>query len=140
MNSTRTADRIFVRLDRGEELISSLEDLREEYSITNGFFQGVGAVGKVKLGNYDVENQEYREDEFTGSFEVPSFSGNIGPDKIHAHITVSDSDYSARAGHCSMGLVSGTFEIVILITEDNPLWHQYDAETGLDVFDFSQSG
>ncbi len=135
METRKKDDRIFVRLERGEEVLDSLDRIREEYGITNGFFQGIGAVDKVKLGNYDVEEKEYHEKEVEGSFEVPSFSGNIGPDKIHAHITVSDRTYSPKAGHCGMARVSGTFEVVILTTEGVPLKHQYDGETGLDVFD-----
>ena len=137
MESVSKGDRIFVRLDRGDEVISSLEELRRKYGIENGFFQGIGAVDRVKLGNYDVETQEYREKEFEGAFEVPSFSGNIGPDKIHSHITVSDSSYSPKAGHCGMARVSGTFEIIVLTTSDTPLYHRYDSATGLDVFDLS---
>lgn len=137
MESISQDDRIFARLERGEEILSCLGDLRDEYEIENGFMQGIGAVDKVKLGNYNVEEEEYREREFTGTFEVPSFSGNIGPDKIHAHITVSDPSYTPKAGHCGMARVSGTFELIILTTSKNPLYHQYDPSTGLDVFDFS---
>ncbi len=140
MDSVRNDDRIFVRLERGEEVLSCLENLRDEYDIENGFLQGIGAVDKVKLGNYDVEEQEYREEEFVGSFEVPGFSGNIGPDKIHTHITVSDSSFSPLAGHCGFARVSGTFELIILTTPDNPLRHKFDSETGLDVFDLSVKG
>lgn len=135
MDSVRRDDRIFVRLERGEEIISSLKELREMYSIENGFLQGIGAVDSVKLGNYNVEEQEYMEEEFDGSFEVPCFSGNIGPDKIHAHITVSGPSFVPKAGHCGMARVSGTFELIILTTEENPLRHQFDPDTGLDVLD-----
>jgi len=137
MDSVRHEDRIFVRLERGEEIISSLEDLRAKYKIENGFLQGIGAVDRVKLGNYNVEEQEYREEEFNGSFEVPCFSGNIGPDKIHTHITVSDESFVPKAGHCGVARVSGTFELIIVTSEEIPLRHQFDPETGLDVFDFS---
>lgn len=137
MDSVRCDDRIFVRLERGEEVLSCLSELRDEYDIKNGFLQGIGAVDQVKLGNYDVEEQEYREEEFVEAFEVPSFSGNIGPDKIHTHITVSDHSFSPKAGHCGMARVSGTFELIILTTSDSPLNHQFDPSTGLDVFDLS---
>lgn len=135
MKTNKKEDKIFVRLDRGEEIIEKLEELREKYDIKNGFFQGIGALGKVKLGNYNVENQEYKEKEFEGSFEVSNFAGNIGPDKIHAHITLGDRDFKAKAGHCSYGEVSGTFEIVIFLSERPKLKHKYDEKTGLDVLD-----
>lgn len=135
MRSKKEKNKIFVRLDRGEEVLNKLSEIREKFEIKNGFFTAVGAVDKVKLGNYDVESQEYNEKEFKGSFEVSNFTGNIGPDKIHAHITVADKDFNAKAGHCSYGRVSGTFEMVIETSNSPVLKHKYDEETGLDVFD-----
>ncbi len=137
MKSERYGDRIFARLDRGEKVIEALEKLRKKYDIVNGFFQGIGAVDRVTLGNYDVESREYKEDDFEGAFEVPCFSGNIGPDKIHAHITVSDREFRARAGHCSEARVSGTFELLILTSQGPELSHEHDSATGLDVFELS---
>lgn len=136
MISQREGDKIFVRLDRGEEVIEKLKEIREKYGIENGFFHGIGAVNEVKLGNYDAEDREYREKTFKNKFEVPSFAGNIGPDKIHAHITVTNPSYDAKGGHCSSAKVSGTFEIIIFLSKDPVLNHQYDEVTGLDVFDF----
>lgn len=135
MDSVRNDERIYVRLERGEEVLASLEKLRDKYEIENGFFQGIGAVDQVKLGNYDVETEEYREEEFEGTFEVPSLTGNIGPDKIHAHISVSDPDFSTMAGHCGMAKISGTMEIIVLVDPDVSLNHGFDPSTGLDVFD-----
>lgn len=134
METKTKKEKIFVRLDRGEEVLEKLKEIRNKYNIKNGFFQGVGAVDKVKLGNYEVESQKYREDSFSGSFEVSNFSGNIGPDKIHAHITVADEKFETKAGHCSFARVSGTFEMIILESESPELIHQYDKETGLDIF------
>lgn len=136
MISEKQEDKIFARLDRGEEVIQKLRELREKYGIENGFFHGIGAVDRVKLGNYDAENQEYREESFESKFEVPNFAGNIGPDKIHAHITVTGPSFEAKGGHCSMARVSGTFEILIHLSERPTLQHKYDGETGLDTFDF----
>ena len=135
MEAQREDDRIYVRLDRGEKVIEKLEELREEYNITNGFFIGIGAVDKVILGNYNVEKRDYKEKEFEGSFEVSNFKGNIGPDKIHAHITLADESFQGKAGHCSSAIVSGTFEILILLSKNTELRHKFDQETGLDVFD-----
>ncbi|MDY6776845.1 MAG: PPC domain-containing DNA-binding protein [Candidatus Nanohaloarchaea archaeon] len=127
-------DRLVVRLDPGEEVIGSLETLREEHGIENGFFFGIGAVDRATLGHYDVEEQDYLEETFEGEFEVTNFSGNIGPDKVHAHITLGKRDFTTVGGHCSSARVSGTFEIVVF-RGDTPLDHVKDPETGLDVFD-----
>jgi len=90
LKTKKSDGKIFVRLNRGEEVIAKMKELREKHDIKNGFFHGIGAVDKLKLGNYNVENQNYRQKEFEGIFEVSNFAGNIGPDKIHAHITVGN--------------------------------------------------
>ena len=128
-------NKIILRLEPGEEVIDSLRELRDKLDIENGFFFGIGAVDKLKLGNYDVEDKNYREKEFTGSYEVSNFKGNMGPDKIHAHITVGDENFDTLAGHCSEARVSGTFEIILRRSDEFKLTHKFDTETGLDVWD-----
>lgn len=135
MDYAQSEDKIFVRFERGEEVIRNLKELREDSNIENGFFQAIGAVDEVKIGHYDVGNQQYNEKEFNQDFEVPNFAGNIGPDKIHAHITVADEDLNTKAGHCSKAVVSGTFEMIIHLSEKPVLKHRYEEKTGLDVFD-----
>lgn len=134
MDYTQEDDRLVVRLDPGDEVLESLETLRAETGIDHGFLMGIGAVDEVVLGHYDVEQQEYNEEEFTGQFEVTSFLGNVGPDKIHAHIQVATDSFESLGGHCSKATVSGTFEIVVLPGETT-LTHRPDERTGLDVFD-----
>ncbi|MFC4551162.1 MULTISPECIES: PPC domain-containing DNA-binding protein [Halorussus] len=134
MDSVREDDRVVVRLDPGEDVLESLATVRDERDIDHGFLAGIGAVDRVVLGHYDVKAQEYDEEEFTGQFEVTSFLGNIGPDKIHTHIQVATDSFETLGGHCSGATVSGTFEVVITEGE-TPLIHRLDERTGLDVFD-----
>lgn len=134
MDYVEEEDRIVVRLDPGDSVRDSLETVREEAGVENGFLAGIGAVDRVTLGHYDVDEQEYNEEEFTGQFEVTSFLGNIGPDKIHTHIQVADREFESLGGHCSDARVSGTFEVAISLGE-TCLTHRLDERTGLDVFD-----
>ncbi|RDZ38428.1 DUF296 domain-containing protein [Haloferax sp. Atlit-47N] len=134
MDYVNEGDTVVVRLDPGEQVLDSLAAVRDELDIEHGFLTGIGAVDAVTLGHYDVDDQEYLEEEFTGQFEVTSFLGNIGPDKIHTHIQVGTRDFETLGGHCSGARVSGTFEVVIHLGE-TPLTHHLDERTGLDVFD-----
>ncbi|MGM0398254.1 MAG: PPC domain-containing DNA-binding protein [Halobacteriota archaeon] len=136
MDYVEEADRIVVRMDRGDQVMDELERLREECEISGAFFFGIGAVDEVTLGHYDVGMEDYKEETFEDDFEVPMFAGNIGPDKIHAHIQLGRRDFSTLGGHFAGGRVSGTFELVVVPVETE-LTHQYDVSTGLDVFDLS---
>lgn len=134
MDAVKEGDRLVVRLDPGDDVMDALETLRDEYSIGNAFFYGLGAVDRCTLGHYDVDAQDYKEETFQEQFEVTNFVGNIGPDKIHAHITLGKRDFSVIGGHCSDAVVSGTFELVVFLGE-TPLRHVLDERTGLDVFE-----
>lgn len=134
MEYTKETDRIVVRLDPDDEVLESLETLRDDLGLEQGFLMGIGAVDDVVLGHYDVSEQAYNEERFTGQYEVTSFLGNIGPDKIHTHIQLGTEDFESLGGHCSKAVVSGTFEIVVFPGETS-LTHQLDERTGLDVFD-----
>lgn len=135
MEITQEDNHLAVRLDPGENVLESLETLRDEYQIDHGFLMGIGAVDKVVLGHYNADEQAYNEEEFTGQFEVTSFLGNIGPDKIHAHIQLATDSFESLGGHCSGATVSGTFEIIVALGETS-LSHSLDEQTGLDVFSF----
>lgn len=134
MEYTKDKSAIIVRLDPGDRVLESLKEIREELAVDGAFFMGIGAVDVATLGHYDAEAQEYTEETFEGEFEVTAFSGNIGPDKIHAHIQLGKRDFSTLGGHCSGARVSGTFEIVIYRI-DTTLNHGPDDTTGLNVFD-----
>ncbi|MEM4535932.1 MAG: DUF296 domain-containing protein [Nitrososphaerota archaeon] len=113
MKYKRIDNRIIVRLDPGDEIIKCLEEIRSVEKI-NGFFFGIGTVNYLKLGFYDFEKRGYVEKLINKNLEVTSLIGNIGVDRIHAHITVTDRDYNAYGGHLIEGKVSGTLEIIIL--------------------------
>ncbi|MFB6094377.1 MAG: PPC domain-containing DNA-binding protein [Halanaeroarchaeum sp.] len=134
MDYVETADRIVVRMDPGDRVMEELETVREECGLTGGFFFGIGAVDEVTLGHYDVETQDYRERTFEEDFEVTSFLGNVGPDKIHAHVQLGRRDFSTIGGHFAGGRVSGTFEVVV-VPVGTTLDHRPDDRTGLSVFD-----
>ena len=134
MEYTETDEAIVAVLEPGDEVLESLAEIREAADIEGGFFSAIGAVDRVTLGHYDTAAQEYTEETFEGQYEVTSFMGNVGPDKIHAHIQVASRDYTTLGGHCSGAKVSGTFEIEIT-TGETVLTHHLDERTGLHVFD-----
>jgi predicted DNA-binding protein with PD1-like motif len=134
MEYTETDEGVVAVLEPGDEVLESLATIREAADVEGGFFSAIGAVDRVTLGHYDTAAQEYTEETFEGQYEVTSFMGNVGPDKIHAHIQVAGPDFSTIGGHCSGARVSGTFE-VFLVRSGATLEHTYDDRTGLDVFD-----
>ena len=52
--------KIIVRLDRGEEVVSSLLKIIKDENLQGGFVSAIGAADIVEVGLYEVEKQEYK--------------------------------------------------------------------------------
>lgn len=122
MHIKKEGKKIFVVHDIGEELISSLAQLAKDENIQSAAISGIGALGDVVLGYYDlVEKNEYLQQEFPGSWEVISLIGNItwfnNEPVVHVHVCLGGKDYIPRAGHLFKGTVTVTTEIVLDVLE-----------------------
>ena len=106
-----------VRLDAGEEIMTSLAEFAHAGGITAASFTGIGAVGELKYGYFDISKKQYAVAEEKISLEIVSLVGNIArmDDEpiVHAHISVGFPDMSVRGGHLVQGVISVTAEIFV---------------------------
>ena len=109
----RDADYV-IRLDRGEEIMSSLTRLLEEQDIRSGSIVGISAVEDTILGFYDAQSAEYLRKEFPQEAELVVFAGNVsmveGAPFVHAHAVISDASFQALSGHFFSGVIAVTGE------------------------------
>ena len=130
-----------LRLEKGDELVSSMEGFVKREKIAGGFFYGLGAVRDVSLGFFDVENKEYKKKYFEQDFELTSLAGDISfsGEKIivHAHVTLADQDFKVVAGHCNRAVTTATVEVVFNPIEGK-LEKKIDPETGLKLLDLGE--
>jgi predicted DNA-binding protein with PD1-like motif len=129
-----------VRLEKGEELISSISQLAEKEKIPGGFLLGLGAVKDATLGYYDVDKKEYIKKTFEAEFELSSLVGDIfyfdGKPGVHAHVTLSDPEFNIIGGHLFSALATATVELFIYLT-DGVLKRKLDPKVGLNLLDLS---
>lgn len=108
----------FLVLDRGDEALESLTRFATETGIRGASFQGIGAVGSLTLGYYELETQEYERRSWHEDLEVASLIGNIavvdGGPFPHVHGVFGRRDFSAIAGHVFEAVVSVTLEISVV--------------------------
>ncbi len=125
-----------LRFERGEEVMASLLQFIKNQEIRGGFMVGLGACEDIELGYFDAVKGEYKNQKFPGEYEVTNLTGNIAWLKdepiAHVHITLSDEDFKAIAGHLWSAIVSGTVEIYIT-TFDDRIEREKDEETGLNL-------
>ena len=89
MQYRRYGDKIAVRLDRGEEIICSLERLCADEKIGFAWVCAIGAVGSFTVGVFSPEKKTYSSNSFSGDYEIVSLGGNVtrkdGGPYIHLH-------------------------------------------------------
>ncbi|MDF2502625.1 MULTISPECIES: PPC domain-containing DNA-binding protein [Clostridium] len=118
MDYKKVDNKWILRIDKGEEIISTLKKFSKDNNIKCGFISGIGAVNKIRLGVFGIEKKAYNLRDFSGDFEVTSLIGNITTTDdddiyVHLHATIADIQCNAHAGHVKSAYVSITSEIVI---------------------------
>ena len=114
MKSRREASRIFIRLETGDDVHSSLVAAAAEHGVGSGWFNGIGAARDVLLGYYDLERRDYDRTAVEGEVEIASASGPLsvldGKPHVHLHAVVSDRNCVTRGGHLFRAVTAATLE------------------------------
>lgn len=128
-----------LRLDPGEELVSSLKEFCLQERVKLGSITGIGAVNQATIGLFDPESKKYHPQELNGNFELSPLAGNIssmqGEPYLHLHANLGDKEQRSFSGHLSKAIVSATCEIII-DTIEGELERQADPKIGLNLLEF----
>lgn len=139
MKYCKSGSHYVIRIDRGEEVISSLTEFCKKENVASGGVYGLGAADQVMIGLYSVSNQEYHKTELTGEMEITSLLGNIsvkeGEPYLHLHINVCDSSMHVFGGHLNHCRICATCELIVMPGEAG-IGRRLDPEIGLNVYDF----
>jgi predicted DNA-binding protein with PD1-like motif len=136
MKSRKYGAYLVIRLEKDEEIISTLTGAMRSQDIRGGFFYGLGVGKNLELGYFDARKSVYKKKEFKGEYEFTSFLGNISivdeAPSIHCHVTITDDEFNAHGGHLFRGTVPATLEVFVFpFTE--PLDRRKDDSTGLNL-------
>ena len=117
MNYKKFGDKVFVRVDKGEEIVETLKQVCKKLDIKAGTITGIGATDKAVIGLFDVKAKKYHSTEFVGDHEIAPIHGNIstmnGQIYLHVHANLCNAEHKSFGGHLNSALVSATFECVI---------------------------
>ena len=138
MKALKVNDCWVVRLDRGENIISTIKKFCQNHDIQTGYFQAIGAISELTISSYDLENKKYMRKEIKEPLEIASLIGNIttfdSETVIHAHITCGKRDLSTIAGHLDEGIVAATCEFNISPLT-NYISRRFNPDIGLNLLD-----
>jgi predicted DNA-binding protein with PD1-like motif len=128
------------RLPYGRDLIASIEDLCQKFSIQMATFSVIGAVSSFTIGAYDQEQQVYVTAAETASLEIVTCVGNVslmdGSPVVHAHIVLGDKQGKLIGGHLFSETIVFAGEINLQALTGKPLERTYDEKTGLSLWKF----
>jgi len=130
---------IMGRLDRGADLLASLEQICFDENIRLGEIRAIGAVSRARVGYYRQAEQAYSYIEIPGAHEIIGLLGNIslrdGRPFVHAHISLMDEEGKMVGGHLAQGTIvfACEFTITELISapSDDSFARRHDRNTGL---------
>ena len=143
MDYRKLGERLFLRLDKGDELLTQILQVCRKMGILSATFHGIGAFGQVRVATYIPETDDFLDHEKEGMLELLSLDGNITHDEggqiyEHAHAMFSYLDehgeISFFGGHLKSAVVSYTAEIVIDPIPDAGIGRMTDPYTGITVW------
>lgn len=130
-----------VRLERGERLVTAIEQFVVAAKIEGAWLSGLGAASEIELGFYNLGSKAYKWRTYAQMMEVVSLTGNIAFEEsekiiIHLHGVFADDEYQVVGGHVRDLVVGGTLELFVHRSYQL-LLRRHDETTGLELFNFS---
>lgn len=139
MEGRKFGNKFVLRINKGEEVIESLQKFCKEKGIKLGNISGIGAANRVTVGLFEVSTKKYHSKELVGEFEITSLMGSVttkdGEVYLHIHANVADANYNTFGGHLNEAHISATCEVIIDVF-DGEVERQFDDEVGLNLIKF----
>ena len=111
---------VYLRLDKGDEVLSSILSVCEKEGFKSCVFSGIGGCDYAKLGTFRPDQGTYGEYEKQGMLELVSLNGDVKDSDqgllIHAHACLSfeeNGEIKLTGGHLLSLRVLITAEIEI---------------------------
>ncbi|MCR5562812.1 MAG: DUF296 domain-containing protein [Desulfovibrio sp.] len=144
MDHRRFGNTIYIRMDRGDEIISCILDICKKEQIPSAIYNGIGGCSEAQIQTYLPETNTFETQTLRGMLELISITGNIISDETnelyhhtHALFSYKNGDqHCVAAGHIKSITVSYTTEIELRPVVDGVIYRQFDPETGTGFWNF----
>ncbi len=128
---------IILKIEQGEDIEESLNQIIEDYAIFSGLVVfGIGMIRDLEIGYWN--GKDYVKEKLKEPGELVSFHGSITSNepRLHIHAAVALSDHIIRGGHFFSGKADPLMEIYILRLEEVVLKREKNPSTGLNELNF----
>ena len=139
MQYRKFGGKYFVRIDKGEEVISQLKALCEKESIKLAEVRALGASDDYTVAVFDVNEGKYKKTHYTEYSEITNLWGTVttmnGEFYAHIHMTAATGDGKVYGGHLVNVVIRATCEMIVEPSE-GIIERKFNDEVGLNLFEF----
>lgn len=144
MDYRKYGDTFYIRLDRGDEIISSIIETCRKEGIESCVFSGIGGCSSGEIQTFIPERGEFETETVEETLELISLNGNVVSDDEgrlfhHTHALfgyVKDGRHMMAGGHLKSSVVLYTAEIELRPVLGGKIGRKFDPETGTGFWYF----
>lgn len=136
MQVRREGNRIFAKLEKGENVLENLDRIAKEQNVQNGeILWAVGMIKGLQVGYFN--GKEYEKETFSDNLEVVSFHGSIAENdpRFHIHSSCAGRNHGVVGGHLFGGVADPLLEVSISVFEKIRAERKVNPASGLKEID-----
>lgn len=136
----------YIRMDKGDEIISQILGVCKKEGILSATFSGIGGCQDAQIQTFIPERGEFGTECLEGTLELINIMGNVVSDDEdnlyhHTHALFSyikNGEHCMSAGHMKATTVLYTAEILLHPVTGGCIRRKYDPETGTGFWNFTE--
>ncbi len=145
MDYRKYGDNYYIRMDKGDEIVSGIVEICWKENIGSAIFSGIGGLSGAEIQTYIPEESRYETEVLSGMLlELASLNGNVeindkGEYCQHTHGVVAykkDGQHHIMGGHIKSLTVLITAEIELRPVYGGQITRVYNPETGTGSWSF----
>ena len=144
MEYRKIGETYYIRMDRGDEIVSTLKNICRQEGILSATYSGIGGCSDVEMQVFIPEKKEFETTKVEGMLELVSLMGDVVCDDegklchhTHAMFAYKEGDeHKVIAGHMKSTTVLYTAEIELRPVKGGVISKQFDPETGTGFWKF----
>ena len=144
MDYRKMGNAIYIRMDRGDEIIGKTLEICRKEDIGSAVFSGIGGCSEAQIQTFVPETGSFETRTISGMLELASLNGNIVTDENglyhHTHAVFSfkqGQEHCIDAGHIKSITVLYTAEIELRPVIGGTIRRKPDPETGTGFWSFN---
>ncbi len=144
MEYRKYGEYLYIRMDKGDDIISGILDICRKEKISSCTFSGIGGCAKAEIQTFIPDAGEFETTVLEGMLELVNLTGNVTSDETgelyhHTHALFTykqDEKHEIAGGHMKSIIVLYTAEITLIPVPGKGLGRKFDPVTGTGFWKF----